>query len=91
MGFTLKKEAVRHKISLDLLATSLLNKGLLSDLRQFLTTEGPLKFMKNAFYFMLKAIFFLKIFTFLSSLFGHARIQLEKKMKTNFFLTSLHN
>ena len=28
--------------------------------------ESPLKMMKNAFYFILKALFVLKIFTFLS-------------------------
>ena len=33
--------------------------------------EGPLKLMKNAFYFTLKALFVLKIFKFLSRLFGH--------------------
>ena len=33
--------------------------------------ESPSKMMKNAFYFILKALFFLKIFTFLSQLFGH--------------------
>ena len=33
--------------------------------------ESPLKMKKNAFYFMLKALFVLKIFTFLSWLFGH--------------------
>ena len=41
-------------------------KGPLLGLRQFLTTENPLKMMKNAFYYMLHAIFALKIFTFLS-------------------------
>ena len=41
-------------------------KVALSDLRQFLATESPLKMMKNAFYFTLKAIFVLKIFQFLS-------------------------
>ena len=41
-------------------------KGALSGLRQFLATESPLKMMKNAFYFTLKAFFVLKIFTFLS-------------------------
>ena len=30
------------------------------------TTENPLKMMKNAFYFTLKALFVLKIFKFLS-------------------------
>ena len=46
-------------------------KGTLSDLRQFLTNEIPLKMMKNAFYFTLKALFILKIFKILSWLFGH--------------------
>ena len=43
-----------------------LPKGPLSGLRQFLTTETSLKMMKNAIYFMLKVLFVLKIFTFLS-------------------------
>ena len=46
-------------------------KGALSDLRKFLAIESPLKMMKNAFYFTLKALFLLKLFTFLSWLFGH--------------------
>ena len=33
--------------------------------------ESPLKMMKNAFYSILKALFVLKIFKFLSRLFGH--------------------
>ena len=33
-------------------------------LRQFLATESPLKLMKNAFCFNLKALFVLKIFKF---------------------------
>ena len=37
--------------------------------------ENSLKMMKNAFYFILKALFVLKIFKFLSWLFGHV----EKK------------
>ena len=41
-------------------------KGALSGLRQFFVTESPLKMMKNAFYFTLKALFVLKIFKFLS-------------------------
>ena len=39
--------------------------------------------MKNAFYFILKALFVLKIFKFLSRLFGHV-----KKDKVNF---KIHN
>ena len=41
-------------------------------MRQFSITENPLKIMKNAFHFALKALFVLKIFKFLSWLFGHA-------------------
>ena len=41
-------------------------KGAISGLRQFLATERPLKMMKNAFYFTLKALFILEIFKFLS-------------------------
>ena len=37
-------------------------KGALSGLRQLLTTEGPLKMMKNAFYFTSKALFVFQIF-----------------------------
>ena len=33
--------------------------------------ESPLKMMKNAFYFILKALFVLKIFKFLPRLLGH--------------------
>ena len=41
-------------------------KGALSGLRQLLATECPLKIMKNAFYFTLKALFVLKTLKFLS-------------------------
>ena len=41
-------------------------KGALSGLRQFLTTKTPLKMMKNAFYFISKALLVLEIFKFLS-------------------------
>ena len=33
--------------------------------------ESPLKTLKNDFYFILKALFVLKLFKFLSRLFGH--------------------
>ena len=52
-------------------------KDALSGLRQFLATESPLKVMKNAFYFTLKALFVLKIIKFLSWFFGHADKQLD--------------
>ena len=40
--------------------------------------------MKNAFYFTSKALFVLKIFMFLSLLFGHVEKRLDKKDKVNF-------
>ena len=33
--------------------------------------ESPLKMMKNTFYFILKVLFILKLFKFLSWVFGH--------------------
>ena len=41
-------------------------KGPLSALRHFLATERPFKMMKNAFYFIFKALLVLKTFKFLS-------------------------
>ena len=59
-------------------------KGAISGLRQFLAAETPLKMMKNAFPFTSKALFVLKIFTFLSWLFGHCAKRLDQKDKVNF-------
>ena len=53
-------------------------------LRQVLTTESPLKMMKNAFYFTLKALFVLKIFKYLFRLFRHVKRRLDLKDKLNF-------
>ena len=52
-------------------------EGALKVLRQFLTTESPLKIMKNAFCFTLKALFVLKIFRFLFRLFAHVEKRLD--------------
>ena len=52
-------------------------KGALSGLVQFLPTENPLKMMKNAFYFTLKALFILEISKFLSWLFGRVEKRLN--------------
>ena len=41
-------------------------KGAPQGLRQILASESPLKKMKKAIYFTLKALFILKIFKFLS-------------------------
>ena len=49
----------------------------LSSLRRVLAYESPLKIMKSAFYFILKALFVLKIFEFLSWLFVHVRLRLD--------------
>ena len=40
-------------------------KGTLPGLRQLLATDRPLKMMKNAFYFVVKALLVLKIFKIL--------------------------
>ena len=62
-----------------LLYTSSLKKFIdaLSGLRQFLAFESPLKVMKNAFNFTLEALFVLKIFKFLSWLFGHVEKRVD--------------
>ena len=39
--------------------------------------------MKKDFYFILKALFVLEIFTFLSWLFGYVEKRLDKKFKVN--------
>ena len=59
-------------------------KGALSGLRQFLTTENPLKMMKNACYFTWKALLVLMIFQLLSWLFDHTRKRLDLKNKVDF-------
>ena len=55
-------------------------KGALSAQIQFLATENPLKMMKNAFYFTLKALFVLKVFKFLFRLSGHAENTLIREI-----------
>ena len=46
--------------------------------------KSPLKIMKNAPYFTLKALLVLKIIKCLSWLFGHAKNRLDQKDKVNF-------
>ena len=55
-----------------------------SGLRQFETTENPLKVMKNAFYFTSKALFILKMFKFLSWHFSHAAKPLDQNNKVDY-------
>ena len=54
-------------------------KSALSSLRKFLTTERRLKMVKKAFYFALKALLVLKIFKFLTWIFGHAEKRLHQR------------
>ena len=61
-------------------------RGAISILRQFLAAESLLKMIKNSFYFASKAVFVLKIFKFLSWLFGHVAKWLDKKENVNFKL-----
>ena len=44
--------------------------------------------MKNAFYFASKALFILKIFKFLSWVFGHVEERLDYEEKVNFKMYS---
>ena len=58
-------------------------KGYFKDFcaRFFVATENYIKMMKNNFYFILKALFFLKILKFLSLIFCHVRKRLDKTAK----------
>ena len=46
--------------------------------------ESPLKMVNNAFYFILKAFFFLRMFKILSGLFGRVEKRLDQKDTVNF-------
>ena len=60
--------------------------GKTSGLRQFLTIESPLKMKKNAFYFMLKALFILELFTF-----GYIGRRVDKTVMVNFKIYDFTN
>ena len=66
-----RSASLSHLILQTAMKATIYFKGVLQGLRQFLASENPLKRMKIAFYFTLKADFFLKIFKCLSWLFGH--------------------
>ena len=51
--------------------------------------ESPLKMIKIAFYFILNALFVLKIFKFLSRLFAYLEKWLGEKDKVNFKIHDL--
>ena len=66
-----------------------LKQGTLKGLRQLLASEIPLKNMKNAIYFTFKALSVLKVFKFLSWLFGHVENGLIRKIRLiSKFMTS---
>ena len=75
---------LHHDISKQLFVHSELFKGTFICLREFLVTGITLKMIKIAFYFILKALFPLKIFKFLSWLFGLVEKRLGQKDKVNF-------
>ena len=52
-------------------------KGALSSLTQFLAAENPLKLMKTAFYFTLKALFRSQDILNFVLLFGHVEKRLD--------------
>ena len=56
-------------------------KGARSGLIQFLATESPLKIMKNAFYFTMRALFVLKILSFCLDLLVIWKNGLIRKIK----------
>ena len=68
---------------------SLYIKGALSGLRQFLSTESPLKMMKNAFYFTSKALSVLKKLNFCFDFLAMCQKGLIKKIRLiSNFMTS---
>ena len=60
-------------------------KGALSGVRQFLTTERPLKLMKNVFYFTSKALSVLKILSFCLDFLVVYQNGLIKKVNFKFY------
>ena len=61
---------------------------VISGLSWFLATESPLEMMKNAFCFILQALFFLKIIKFLFWFFGHVQKRLDLIRLISKFMTS---
>ena len=74
-------QKITHYSSPDLLnvkcKASLIFKGALTGLRQIFGNWKPFEMIENAFYFTSKAFFVLKIFKFLSWLFGHVSKRLD--------------
>ena len=69
-------------------------KGTLSGPKQFLATESALQIMKNAFYFILKALYvlsFIKYLGFRPEFFGYVEKPLDKKAKVDFKIYDVIN
>ena len=82
--FILYKNIIRG-LTIKLNLTLVYSRILIFQKKNFICfNESPLKLMKNVFCFMLKTIFVLKIFKFLSSLFDHVEKRLDWKRKVNF-------
>ena len=64
VGWVLAIKSKHFKDSLEISQFPTIFKAHFKSQRQFLTTESPLKMMKNAFYLTLKALFVLNIFDF---------------------------
>ena len=56
-------------------------KAALSSLRKFLSTERPVKTMKNLFHFILKILVVIEIFQLLFRIFDYVGKRLVKKVK----------
>ena len=69
---------------------SLVLKGVLLSLRQFLATESHLKMMKNIFFPLLKALFALEV-SILLWIFGYVQKQLDRLAKVNFKIYGVAN
>ena len=65
------RAAILKKNYLWLLSYEKVRRAMRTAIVSYLLNEIPLKVIKNAFNFILKSIFVLKIFKFLSSRFGH--------------------
>ena len=79
------KRRITMYIILDYLGVTLKSESQLPKKKVFyLFQQKPFKMMKNAFYFMLKALLLLKIFTFLFWLFVYVEKRLDKKPRVNF-------
>ena len=70
-GFLIKKKRVCRSCNLPA------QNSFKGSLKQFLANESPVKMIRNVFCFTLKALFVLKLFQFLSKLFGYAEKRLD--------------